>query len=181
MSIMKAIIKFIAGGLVGLLIWAFGFGCLQACNSYQRVASDGVMYFLLVICILVCGGGYAAEDISVAKSAIDSANARRKAMEEAREAERLRRDREEADRREKERVRMLTKQTEEKILENQGYELDILPFLDYLVESSQTDLGFENTVRLTRERSVRLKRLAQELNQVSTQYHMGVKLDIHSH
>lgn len=179
MNFVKAIVKFIIGGLAGLLLWAFGFGCLMVCNSYQRVASDGTMYFVLVILILVCGGGYAAEDISEAKSDINLAVELKKRREEALEAERRRKEREEADRRESERLRLLIDQTRKKIHENQGYELNILPFLDYLSDTARTDVELVDLVRSNRDREARLKNLARELNQISTQYHLGDKLNVH--
>lgn len=179
MNLGKAIVKFILGGAAGFLVFALGYGCLMACNSYSQPTSDGLGFFLWAIFVLVGGFAFAGDDISAAKRDIDRAKERRIQEEQARAEENQRREQEEADRRERERISELTNQTKKKIAEHRGYELNILPFLTCLGEAVQDDKEFLEVMQTCTERANTLKNLANELNRTSQQYHMGETLQIH--
>lgn len=85
----------------------------------------------------------------------------------------------EIERIEQERNRQFVQKTRERIVENQGYELNILPFLAYLIEASNNDYEFFRIVRGIEEKSKYLIEYAEEANRISRDNDLGITLHIH--
>lgn len=179
MHTLWALIKFIVGGVAGTLVWTFGFGCLMACNGEQRVASDGVMYIVLLLCVVIGGVLCQGDDaFAITKTITGIVNAEKQRKRD-RAAEIKQKEQQEADRKRKEQIEKLIMQTRTEILANQGYDLDILPFLNCLLSASRNDKEYEEVVRSSELRAIQLKSKAEELNKIAEQYNLDVKLQVH--
>lgn len=179
MHTMWALIKFIVGGIAGALVWAFGFGCLMACNGYQRVASDGVMYIVLLICVFIGGVLCQGDDaFAITKTITAFVNAEQQRKKGEAE-ERVRKEQHEEERKRQEQINKLIMKTRTEILANQGYDLDILPFLNCMLSASQNDKEYEEVVRSSELRAIQLKKKAEELNNIALQYNIDEKIQIH--
>lgn len=98
-----------------------------------------------------------------------------------------------AQKRENERIKQLEEQRQaeeerkrkaeiirQRITNNQGFELNILPFLDLLTELEAADTDFRNRVIALRGKANELKTLASEINHEAKNLQLTIRLDVHT-
>lgn len=163
------------GGVVGFVL-VYALGSYAGWPPYtMRLCTiiSTVIGIIVGWCIYDNNGGSIIDDVSRYRK-------RKKREREMEKQEEIRRREEETNRQEQERINELIARTRERIKENQGYELDLIPFLDYLSHAEENDIEFNKLITTLGEKAVLRKKLAGDLNQVSKQYNIGIMLEVHT-
>lgn len=85
----------------------------------------------------------------------------------------------ENERMEQERHQHFVKKTRDCIVNNQGYELNVLPFLTYLIGVSNNDDELCRLIGAIEKRAKQLQDYAKKANRISEDNNLGVALHIH--
>lgn len=178
MNKIKAVFKFIVAAIGG------GFVALLVIGIYIHYFNGGhaswITPVLLLGTALCCGYGWAADDIQAVRRENASKREVKIAEAKARAEEQERKESAERYRIEQERIQAIKSDTANKIYKNQGYELNIMPFLKFLSHFSPGDGEMQNLINKCENNAQLLSKKAEELNAIAAKNSMDLRLQVHS-